>query len=102
MPGTETAETKGIKGGRPTVEERATAPVGASAGPGTTAEGAAPSAPPAPKTDPDIEKLGLADDAKKAAYELKKKNPTVVFTSGKRGTRRKQAVAMASEIVKDH
>jgi hypothetical protein len=49
-------------------------------------------------TDPEIEALNLADTAKKAAYELKKKQPTVKFTSGRRD-KSEQASAMASNVV---
>jgi len=51
-----------------------------------------------PATDPAIEALDLAATAKKAAYELKKKHPDVVFTSGRR-TKADQARAMAGNIV---
>ena len=36
------------------------------------------------ETDAKIEALDLADTAKKAAYSLKKQQPTVSFTSGKK------------------
>lgn len=48
--------------------------------------------------DPAIEKLDLSDTAKKAAYELKKKYPSVVFTSGRRD-KEGQARAMAGNVV---
>lgn len=48
--------------------------------------------------DPAIETLDLSDTAKKAAYELKKKHPSVVFTSGRRD-KAGQARAMASNVV---
>lgn len=50
------------------------------------------------ETDVEIEALGLADTAKKAAYSLKKQQPTVSFTSGKR-TKQDQARAMASNVL---
>ncbi len=49
-------------------------------------------------SDPEIEGLQLAAVAKKAAYELKKKHPTVVFTSGRRN-KQEQASAMAENVV---
>lgn len=51
-------------------------------------------------TDPSIEALDLDEKAKKAAYELKKKHPTISFTSGRR-TAADQARAMAANIVSD-
>jgi hypothetical protein len=51
-----------------------------------------------PVTDPAIEALDLSDTAKKAAYELKKKHPSVTFTSGRRN-KQEQASAMASNVV---
>ena len=48
--------------------------------------------------DPDIEALDLAETARKAAYELKKKHPAVKFTSGRRG-KVDQARAMAQNVV---
>src|ERR1039457_3158387 len=70
---------------------------GAAATPATTA--ATPAAGgEAQKTDPDIEALKLSDTAKKAAYELKKAHPTVIFTSGFRTTD-DQARAMAGNVV---
>jgi hypothetical protein len=65
---------------------------------GTT--GTQPAAAETPPTDPDIEVLNLADTAKKAAYELKKKQPTVKFTSGRRD-KSEQASAMASNVVEN-
>lgn len=50
------------------------------------------------KTDPAIEALNLSETAKKAAYELKKKHPSVTFTSGRR-TKEEQASAMAGNVV---
>ena len=49
-------------------------------------------------TDPEIEALDLSETAKKAAYELKKKHPSVTFTSGRRN-KQEQASAMASNVV---
>lgn len=48
-------------------------------------------------TDPEIEALDLSDTAKKAAYELKKKHPSVSFTSGRRD-KQEQASAMAGNV----
>jgi hypothetical protein len=48
-------------------------------------------------TDPEIEALDLSDTAKKAAYELKKKHPSVSFTSGRRD-KQEQASAMAENV----
>jgi hypothetical protein len=53
-----------------------------------------------PAIDPDIEALNLSDTAKKAAYELKKKKPSVVFTSGRRN-KDEQASAMATNVTQD-
>jgi hypothetical protein len=50
------------------------------------------------KRDPAIELLNLSAAAKEAAYELKRKHPSVVFTSGLRN-RADQARAMASNVV---
>jgi hypothetical protein len=49
-------------------------------------------------TDPEIEALNLSAVAKKAAYELKKKFPSVHFTSGRRD-KQEQAHAMATNVV---
>ena len=49
-------------------------------------------------TDPDIEALNLSDTAKKAAYALKSKYPSVTFTSGRRN-KAEQARAMASNVI---
>lgn len=68
------------------------APVGAGSPPALATEAAAPA------TDPAIEALDLAATAKKAAYELKKKHPDVVFTSGRR-SKADQARAMAGNVV---
>jgi hypothetical protein len=64
----------------------------AAAGGGTAKEEA--------KTESDsaIEGLDLAPTAKKAAYELKKAKPSVVFTSGRRD-KDEQASAMAANVV---
>ena len=51
-----------------------------------------------PAKDEEIESLDLADTAKKAAYALKKKHPSVKFTSGKR-TKQDQARAMSGNVV---
>jgi hypothetical protein len=48
--------------------------------------------------DSQIEVLSLAEVAKRAAYELKRQHPTVVFTSGRRD-KAAQALAMASNVV---
>lgn len=50
--------------------------------------------------DPEIEALNLAATARAAAYELKKAQPTVSFTSGRR-SKEDQARAMASNVVKN-
>lgn len=47
--------------------------------------------------DADIEALDLAEAARKAAYELKKKHPSVTFTSGRRD-KSDQARAMAQNV----
>jgi len=72
----------------------AAAAAGAGAGPVATPP--PPSA--ASQTDPDIEALDLSEVAKKAAYELKKKHPSVKFTSGRRD-KQEQAHAMATNVV---
>jgi hypothetical protein len=53
-----------------------------------------------PATNPDIEAMNLGDAAKKAAYELKKAKPKVVFTSGRRD-KDEQASAMAENVTQD-
>jgi len=50
------------------------------------------------ESDSAIEALDLAPTAKKAAYELKKAKPSVVFTSGRRD-KDEQASAMAGNVV---
>ena len=50
--------------------------------------------------DAEIEALGLAEKARKAAYALKKAHPTVKFTSGRRN-KAGQARAMASNVVQN-
>ena len=65
---------------------------------GTTATPADAGTKTADATDADIEALKLNDVAKKAAYELKKAHPSVVFTSGFRTTD-DQARAMAGNVV---
>jgi hypothetical protein len=52
------------------------------------------------ENDPAIENLNLADVARKAAYQLKKAHPSVVFTSGRR-SKEDQARAMASNVVQN-
>ena len=52
---------------------------------------------PASPIDPDVEALNLSATAKAAAYELKKKHPSVCFTSGRRD-KGEQASAMASNV----
>ena len=47
--------------------------------------------------DPEIEALDLSEEAKRAAYILKSKHPTVHFTSGRRD-KNAQASAMASNV----
>ncbi len=64
----------------------------------SSAAALAPAATPTAQTDPDIEALNLSETAKKAAYELKKKHPSVTFTSGRRD-KQQQASAMASNVV---
>ena len=49
-------------------------------------------------TDPDIEALNLRGAARKGAYAVKKKHPSVKFTSGRRN-KEDQARAMASNVV---
>jgi hypothetical protein len=48
--------------------------------------------------DPEIEALDLAPTAKKAAYELKRAHPSVIFTSGRRN-KRDQARAMSENDI---
>jgi len=50
--------------------------------------------------NPEIEKLKLSSTARKAAYLLIKKHPTIEFTSGRRN-KKGQARAMASNVVKN-
>jgi hypothetical protein len=74
-------------------------PVGDTQGPvGVKDHAAAQAGTETTKTDPDIEALDLSDAAKKAAYELRKQFPSVVFTSGRRD-KGQQASAMASNVV---
>lgn len=53
-----------------------------------------------PVVDKDIEALNLGPVAKAAAYALKGQFPAVVFTSGRRD-KAEQAMAMASNVVKN-
>ena len=79
-------------------------PSGAGASSGSTAPaGTGPAPSPgsgatAAATDPEIETLDLAPAARKAAYALKQKHPSVKFTSGRR-SKADQARAMASNVV---
>ncbi|HZM93993.1 MAG TPA: hypothetical protein VFB92_11255 [Vicinamibacterales bacterium] len=78
-------------------------PVGASPS-ASGAPGAAPPTAAAPAsesadTDPDIEALNLAGNAKKGAYALKKAHPSVTFTSGFR-EKEDQARAMSQNVAK--
>lgn len=77
-----------------------TATAAAAASPATASPAGAAATPTAPAADkdPEIEALNLADTAKKAAYALKKKHPSVTFTSGKRD-KDEQASAMAGNVV---
>jgi hypothetical protein len=50
------------------------------------------------ETDPDIEALDLAATARRAAYELKRAHPSVIFTSGRRN-KRDQARAMSENVI---
>jgi len=59
-----------------------------------------PSTPLPPSVDPEIEALNLAPVAKAAAYALKQAQPSVRFTSGRRGLA-DQVRAMASNVVLD-
>lgn len=79
------------------------APVGVSpAGtvPAAAAPAAAAPAAEAADNDPVIEALNLTGSARKGAYALKKKHPSVAFTSGKRD-KEDQARAMASNVVEN-
>lgn len=73
-------------------------------GPGTassatlTAVGAASASPSTTQIDREIEALDLSVVARIAAYELKKKHPSVQFTSGRRD-KQEQANAMAANVV---
>jgi hypothetical protein len=62
------------------------------------ASGIGPGARPKTQTDPEIEALDLSAVAKKAAYELKEKHPSVHFTSGRRD-KQEQGHAMAANVV---
>ena len=69
------------------------------AGPGEKAESkGAETTKAAEKSDPAIDALNLAPDAKKAAMKLKEEHPDITFTSGRRNVH-EQAHAMASNIV---
>ena len=72
--------------------------VGTGSGAGMFAAGTGPGAPPQTQTDAEIEALNLSAVAKKAAYELKEKHPSVHFTSGRRD-KQEQAHAMATNVV---
>jgi hypothetical protein len=65
---------------------------------GVIAAATGPPAHPKTQSDPEIEALGLSAVAKKAAYELKEKHPSVHFTSGRRN-KQEQAHAMATNVV---
>ena len=67
-------------------------------GVGTAAAVVSGAAAAADDTDPDIEALNLRGAARKGAYAVKKKHPSVKFTSGRRN-KEDQARAMASNVV---
>ena len=67
-------------------------------GVGTAAAVVSGAAAAADDTDPDIEALNLRGAARKGAYAVKKKHPSVRFTSGRRN-KEDQARAMASNVV---
>jgi hypothetical protein len=91
--------TPGPAGQNDAADPNKNVPVGDTQGPvGMNDHAAAQAGADATKTDPDIEALDLSDTAKKAAYELKKQYPSVVFTSGRRD-KAAQASAMASNVV---
>src|SRR5688572_8151237 len=86
-----------------TAIDRGTLALTASSTPGTVGIGAATggatgAAGATSDSDPDIEALKLRGTARKAAYALKKKHPSVKFTSGRRN-KEDQARAMASNVV---
>jgi hypothetical protein len=64
----------------------------------SAAQGAAATARIAEEMDAEIEALDLSDTARQAAYLLKRKHPSVRFTSGRRD-KNAQASAMASNVV---
>ena len=104
-PGKASSSTPGPTGKNDAADPNLKIPLGDTPGPlGVNDHAAAQAAtPPAaaattPTTDADIEALNLADTARKAAYELKKKFPAVTFTSGRRD-KSGQASAMASNVV---
>jgi hypothetical protein len=67
-------------------------------GVGTAAAVVSGAAAAADDTDPDIEALNLRGAARKGAYAVTKKHPSVRFTSGRRN-KEDQARAMASNVV---
>ena len=73
-------------------------PVPVTVGVGTAAAVVSGAAAAADDTDPDIEALNLRGAARKGAYAVKKKHPSVRFTSGRRN-KEDQARAMASNVV---
>ena len=105
-PGAASSSTPGPTGKNDAADPNGKAPVGDTPGPvgvndhaaAVASAGAKPDAPAAPTTDAEIEALNLAKTANKAAYELKKKFPSVKFTSGRRD-KSAQASAMASNVV---
>ena len=104
MPGTSTAGPLGVTpqpaidaGTNPKIPTPNPSPVGATSTPAAAPVAAASAA---PETDPDIDALDLRNDAKKAAYALKKAHPAVKFTSGRRD-KSDQARAMASNVVEN-
>ncbi len=104
-PNAVSSSTPGPTGKNDAADPNGKAPVGNTPGPLGVNDHAAAQASPtkadaagAPTTDPDIEALNLATTANKAAYELKKKFPSVTFTSGRRD-KSGQASAMASNVV---
>jgi len=66
----------------------------------TAAESATRTAAAAAATDPAIEALNLRGAARRGAYALKQKHPSVKFTSGRRN-KEEQARAMAGNVVRD-
>jgi hypothetical protein len=98
VPATPNPEVKIGAGAAAAASPTPPAPATPAATPTPTPAAATPAPTP---PDPAIEALNLSPTAKAAAYALKKQYPSIVFNSGRRGTKEEQASAMAENVVQN-